>query len=84
MKRKVVIVADSSANLFQTDYAGFVPVPLKILTDTREYVDDEALDTSGMKVFLLTDCLINKGREDINQYRRGSFEQLLDYIHKNL
>lgn len=34
----------------------------------------------GMNVFLLTDCLINKEREDINQYPRGSFMQLLAYI----
>lgn len=39
--------------------------------------------TLGMNVFLLTDCLINKEREDINQYPRGSFEQLLNHI-KNL
>ena len=36
----------------------------------------------GMQVFLLTDCLINKDRMDINQYPRGSFEQLLNYIEK--
>lgn len=58
MERKTVIVADSSANLFQTDFADFVPVPLKILTDEKEYVDDQALDVALM----LADLREYKGR----------------------
>lgn len=34
----------------------------------------------GMKVFLLTDCLINKTGEDISQYPNGSFDDLKKYI----
>ena len=34
----------------------------------------------GMKVFLLTDCLINKSGEDISRYPHGSFDELEDYI----
>ena len=34
----------------------------------------------GMKVFLLTDCLINKHDKDISQYPNGSFPELLEYI----
>ncbi len=34
----------------------------------------------GMKVFLITDCLINKSGEDISQYPHGSFDDLKDYI----
>jgi FMN phosphatase YigB (HAD superfamily) len=34
----------------------------------------------GMKVFLLTDCLINKNNEDISQYPNGNFEELKMYI----
>lgn len=48
MQRKNVIVADSSANLFQADRAGFMPVPMKIIAGEKEYVDDEALDVAGM------------------------------------
>lgn len=33
-----------------------------------------------MKVFLLTDCLINKNTEDIDAYPHGSFPELLNYI----
>lgn len=48
MQRKNVIVADSSANLFQADRAGFMPVPMKIIAGEKEYVDDEALNVAGM------------------------------------
>lgn len=34
----------------------------------------------GMKVFLLTDCLINKPNADINQFPHGSFPELMNYI----
>ena len=36
----------------------------------------------GMKVFLLTDCLINKKNADIAQYPHGSFDELRHYIEK--
>lgn len=34
----------------------------------------------GMKVFLLTDCLINKPGTDIAQYPHGSFQELMEFI----
>lgn len=34
----------------------------------------------GMKVFLLTDCLINKDGVDISRYPNGSFAELLAYV----
>ena len=34
----------------------------------------------GMKVFLLTDCLINKANTDIYQFPHGSFPELLEFI----
>lgn len=52
------IVADSSANLFQDDFADFIPVPLKILAGEKEYVDAKALDVTGM----LTELSEYKGR----------------------
>lgn len=58
MKKKYVIVADSSANLLQTDLTDFMPEPLKILAGEKEYVDDEALDVTGM----LADLREYKGR----------------------
>lgn len=58
MQKKIIIVSDSSANLYQADCADFMPVPLKILTDEKEYVDDEGLDVAGM----LADLREYKGR----------------------
>lgn len=57
--------------------------PEECLMVGNDVTEDMAAQTVGMNVFLLTDCLINKEREDINQYPRGSFGQLLNYI-KNL
>ncbi len=34
----------------------------------------------GMKVFLLTDCLINKAGTDIERYPHGSFDALNEYV----
>lgn len=52
---------------------------LMVGNDARE---DTAAELAGMKVFLLTDCLINKDGRDISPYPQGSFEQLLDYVKK--
>ena len=41
--------------------------------------DMVALDL-GMKVFLLTDCLINKENRDISVYPHGDFEKLQEYL----
>ena len=45
---KIRIVADSSADLFTTEDKSIVSVPLKIVTDEKEYVDDENLDVALM------------------------------------
>lgn len=42
--------------------------------------EDMIAQTLGMKVFLLTDCLINKEDTDISVYPHGSFDELLAYI----
>ena len=34
----------------------------------------------GMKVFLVTDCLINKAGADIGRYPHGGFDELNDYV----
>ena len=46
--------------------------------------DMGAAQKAGMSVFLLTDCLINKERNDISAYPRGSFEQLMDFANNIL
>jgi len=42
--------------------------------------EDMVAAKAGMKVFLLTDCLLNKNNEDISAYPQGGFGELLDYI----
>ena len=42
--------------------------------------DDMVAENLGMKVFLLTDCLINKTNKNISDYNNGSFEKLLQFI----
>lgn len=50
--RKTKIVADSSCDLFKLTYADFSSSPMKVITDGREFVDDENLDTEEMVDFL--------------------------------
>lgn len=42
--------------------------------------EDMIAETLGMKVFLLTDCLINEKNADISKYPQGGFEELKKYI----
>lgn len=42
--------------------------------------DDMVAENLGFKVFLLTDCLINKDNVDINKYPNGNFDALNNYI----
>ena len=42
--------------------------------------EDMVAEKLGMKVFLLTDCVINKKGEDINRYPHGGFDALMAFI----
>ena len=44
--------------------------------------EDMITEKLGMKVFLLTDNLLNKHGKDIAAYRQGGFPELLDYINE--
>ena len=50
---------------------------LMVGNDAKE---DLIAETLGMKVFLLTDCLINRDGADISGYPQGSFRELLAFI----
>lgn len=54
--------------------------PEECLMVGNDVDDDLPAETIGMKVFLLTDCLINKEDKDISAYPQGSFEELMEYI----
>lgn len=42
--------------------------------------DDMSARKAGLKVFLLTDCLLNPKNEDISSYPQGGFAELIEYI----
>ena len=42
--------------------------------------EDMIAETLGMRVFLLTPCLINKTGTDISRYPNGGFPELLEFI----
>lgn len=44
--------------------------------------EDMIAEKLGMKVFLLTDCLINKEETDISVYPNGGFDELKEFIFK--
>ena len=44
--------------------------------------EDMIAEQLGMKVFLLTDCLINKNNTDISRYPQGSFDDLFAFIDR--
>ena len=48
--------------------------------------DEDIVPTEGlgMQGFLLTDCLINKRKQDISKYPHGDFEALEEYLEEKL
>lgn len=55
---KVKIVTDSASNMYCMEGVYFESVPLKIITNEKEYVDDAALDVVGM----VDELSVYKGR----------------------
>lgn len=43
--------------------------------------EDMITEQLGMKIFLLTDCFINKGGRDIAIYPHGSYKERITYIN---
>ena len=54
--------------------------PRECLMVGNDISDDMPAANVGMKVFLLTDCLIAKDGEDPKAYPNGSFDELMAYI----
>ena len=46
--------------------------------------EDMIAETLGMKVFLLTDCLINEKNSDISKYPQGGFEELKTFLQAQI
>ena len=56
--------------------------PSECLMVGNDVKEDMIAETLGAKVFLLTDCIINKENEDISKYPNGDFDDLIEYIRK--
>ena len=54
--------------------------PEECLMVGNDVGEDMIAEKLGMKVFLLTDCLINKAETDISVYPRGNFDALRNYL----
>ena len=54
--------------------------PEECLMVGNDVIEDMVTENLGMKVFLVTNCLINKNNIDINKYPNGNLMDLLDYI----
>lgn len=54
--------------------------PEECLMIGNDVSEDMIAEQLGMKVFLLTDCLINKYNADISAYPHGSFNELFRFI----
>lgn len=54
--------------------------PTDCLMVGNDALEDTAAEKLGIKVFLLTDCLINRDGRDVSAYPQGSFDELLGYI----
>ncbi len=56
--------------------------PAECLMVGNDVAEDMVARKLGMRVFLLTDCLLNKEGQDITRFPRGSFPELMEYIKK--
>lgn len=54
--------------------------PEECLMVGNDVTEDMVAEKTGMKVFLLTDCLLNKNNADISGYPQGGFEELQNYL----
>lgn len=55
-------------------------VPEECLMVGNDVTEDMVAQTLGMKVFLLTGCLINKDGRDLSHYPQGDLDTLMNYI----
>lgn len=58
-------------------------VPEHCIMVGNDVEEDMVAETLGMRVFLLTDCMINKEGKDISCYPNGSLTEFMDYITEN-
>lgn len=54
--------------------------PSQCLMVGNDVTEDMAAESLGMKVFLLTDCLINKEQRELSRWPHGGFEELRAFL----
>ena len=54
--------------------------PEECLMVGNDVDEDMVAEKLGMKVFLVTDCLLNKSNKDIKSYPQGGFKELQEFI----
>ncbi len=54
--------------------------PKECLMVGNDVGEDMVAEALGMKVFLITDCLINKTEKDISAYPNGDFADLIEFL----
>ena len=59
-------------------------LPEETLMVGNDVGDDMVAEALGMRVFLLTDCLINTKNADISAYPNGGFDALMAYVRAQL
>ena len=55
--------------------------PEECLMVGNDVGEDMIAEQLGMKVFLMTDCMINKANADISFYPHGSFDDLKNFLN---
>ena len=72
---KIKIIADSSSDVLELKGSSFESVPLTILTDEKEYVDDSTLDVDGMvrdlKEYKGNFLIVSHNQEFLNEVPKG-------------
>ena len=70
---------------YYREIAAFLGVaPQECLMVGNDVEEDMVAATLGMRVFLLTDCLINRNNTDVTQYPHGSFAELKAFLEELL
>ncbi len=59
-------------------------VPEDCIMVGNDVSEDMVAEKLGIKVFLLTDCMINKQNKNIDQWPHGGFDELMPYLESEL
>ncbi len=58
--------------------------PKECLMIGNDAIEDTAAETLGIKVFILTNCLLNGDKKDISAYPHGDFSDLKAFLESNI